>query len=89
MKIAAYTTTALFYEGYAAILTIMDVLEIKIGPQCKQYVDTYDAEYIKRQERASLSGTKEARAARIMNQIHEQEFFEESEGFLYGLRISD
>ena len=69
----------------------MDVLEKKIWPQCKQYytTDSYDAEDMKRPERASLSGTEEARAAHIMNQIQEQEFFEESEGLLYDPRIAD
>ena len=67
----------------------MDGREIKIGPQCKQYADSYDAEHIKRQERASLSGAKEALAARIMKQILKQEFIKESKGFLYGPRIAD
>ena len=67
----------------------MDVLEIKIGPQCKPYADSYDAEHINRQERASLRGAKEARAARIMNQIQEQQFFQEPEGSLYSPRIAD
>ena len=40
-------STALFNERYAAILKIMDVLKMKIGPQCKQYADSYDAERIK------------------------------------------
>ena len=31
--------TALFNEGYATILKIMDCLEIKIGPQSQQYAD--------------------------------------------------
>ena len=39
VKIADYIATALFNERYAVILKIMDVLEIKIGPQCKQYAD--------------------------------------------------
>ena len=89
VKIAAYIANALFNEGYAAILKTMDVLEIKMGPQCKQYADSYDTEHIRRQERASLNGAKEVRVARIINQIQEQEFYEESEGFLYGPRIAD
>ena len=67
----------------------MDVLEIKIGPQCKQYADSYDTERIKCQEQVSLSKIKEARTARRMNQIREQEFREEFEGFLNGPRIAD
>ena len=67
----------------------MDVLEIKIELQFEQYVDSYNAERIKRQEQASLSTIKEASAARTINQIQEQEFFEESAGFLYRPRIAD
>ena len=93
MKLAAYIATALFNEGNAAIVRIIDVLEIKIEPQCKQYADLYNTERIKRQERASLSSIKEACAACRMNQIQEQQFFKESESesecFLYGTRIAD
>ena len=71
MKIAAYILNVLFNEVYAAILKIMDVLEIKIELQCKQYADWYDAEHIKCQKGASLSSVKKVRAARIMNQIQE------------------
>ena len=69
-----------------AILKIMDDSQMKIRPQCKQYADSYYAEH--KAPGASLSGAKEARAARIMNQIQDQEFFKESEGFLYGPRIT-
>ena len=89
VKIAAYIANALFNKGYAAILKIMDSLEIKTGPQCKQHADSYDAEHIPRQEWASLSGAKEAPAARTINQIQEQEFTEESEDFLCGRRIEN
>ena len=87
VKIVAHRATALFNNGYAAILKCIDFPLIKIGPQCNQYPDTYDAEHVKRQER--FSSTKEARAARIMNQIQEQEFLDDLEGFLYDLRIAD
>ena len=89
VKIATYITTAIFKAGYGAILKIILKIEIKIGSQCKQYVDSYDVKRMKRQERASLSGTTEARVARRMNQIQEQEFFEKSEGFLYGSTIAN
>ena len=38
-----YIATALFNEGYAVILKIMDVREVKIGSQCKQNAHSYDA----------------------------------------------
>ena len=71
---------------YPVILKIIDVLEIKIVPECKQYADSFDAERIKRQERVSLSSNKKAR---IMNPIQEKKFFEASEGFLYGPKNAD
>ena len=89
IKSAAPKGNALFNEGYAAIFKVMKGLKIKIGPQCKQYADSYDAELIKYQERASLNDAKEPRVVRIINQIQVQEFFEESERFLYGPRIVD
>ena len=54
VKIAVYIATrvTLFNEGYVDILKVMVVLGIKMGPQYKQYADSYSADRIKRQERA-------------------------------------
>ena len=54
-----------------------------------KYAHSYDAEQIKGRQRASLSGAKEARAARVLNETWKRKCLEESEGFLYGPRIAD
>jgi len=71
-----------FNEGYYAILKIMEMLDINISQQCKLFADTYDAERITRQERRSLSSTREVRLARRQKQIELNEFYEK--GLLCG-----
>ena len=75
MKVAAYIANALFSEGYAAIFIVESWMVLR----CRAH---------KAPGAISLSGAEEARATRTMNQIQEQEFFEESEGFLYDPKIS-
>lgn len=67
----------------------MNVLNINIGQQCKFFADTYDAQRITRQERRRQSSTKEARISRRMHQMEQNEFFEATEGLLYGPGIAD
>ncbi|XP_015434570.1 PREDICTED: uncharacterized protein LOC107190295 [Dufourea novaeangliae] len=89
VEIAAYIATGVFNEGYFAILKIMDVLEIRIGLHCNQYADTYDAARVKRQDRRSFSSSKEARTAQREARSSQQQFYEETEGLLYGADIAD
>ncbi|XP_043264205.1 uncharacterized protein LOC122404334 [Colletes gigas] len=89
IEIASYIAAGIFNEGYAAILHIMETLEITIGPRCKLYADTYNAKRTKRQKRRSLWSSKEARMARRQLQIEQNELFEEAEGLLYGPGIAD
>ncbi|XP_071579129.1 uncharacterized protein [Temnothorax nylanderi] len=89
IEIAAYITAGIFNEGYFAVLKIMEILQIKIGPQCKLFADNYKVERTKRQERRSFSSSREARLARKQRQIEQNELFEEAEGILYGPGIAD
>lgn len=89
IEIAAFLAAGIFNEGYYAVLKIMEMLNIKIGQQCKLCADTHDATRVTRQERRSLSSTKEARMARRQEQIEQNEFYEEAEGLLYGPGIAD
>ena len=89
VEIAAFIATGVFNEGYYAILKIMQTLEINIGDHCKLFAENYDAQRIRRQERRSLSSSKEARTAHRLRQIQENEFNEEAEGLLYGPGIAD
>ncbi|XP_071582033.1 uncharacterized protein [Temnothorax nylanderi] len=89
IEITAIIASGVFNESYYAILKLMELLDIKIGQQCKFFADTYDAEQVTRQERRSLSSTKEARIARRQEQIELNEFYEEAEDLLYGPGIAD
>jgi len=89
IEIAAFIAAGIFNEGYSTILQTTMLLEINIGQQCKIFADKYDEERVTRQERRRLSSTKEARIARRINQIEQNEFYEEAEGLLYGPDIAD
>jgi len=89
IEIAAFIAAGIFNEGYSTILQTMMLLEINIGQQCKIFADKYDEERVTRQERRRLSSTKEARIARRLHEIQQNEFYEEAEGLLYGPGIAD
>ena len=89
VQIATYIAAGLFNEGYAAILSMMQLLEINIGQQCKVFADNYDAQRVMREERRGQSRTKEARAARRLELIEQNQFYEEAEGLLYGPGIAN
>ncbi|KZC13116.1 hypothetical protein WN55_05539, partial [Dufourea novaeangliae] len=83
IEIAAFIAASVVNEGYCAILKMMNILQIKIGHECKSFADKYNAARVNRQERRSPSSSKEARSARREQQLEQQQFFEEAEGFLY------
>lgn len=89
IEIAAFIATGVFNEGYSSILQIMNSIDIVIGQQCKIFADQYDAQRIRRQERRSASSTKETRSTHREQNAALQEFFEETEGLLYGPGIAD
>ncbi|EFN84038.1 hypothetical protein EAI_13897 [Harpegnathos saltator] len=61
-------------------------MDITIGQQCKLCPDIHDVE---RQERCSLSSTKEARTARRKQQMKQQQFYEKAEASCKKLRCID
>ncbi|KZC06783.1 PREDICTED: uncharacterized protein LOC107195087 [Dufourea novaeangliae] len=87
IEIATFIAASIFNEGYCAILKMMNILEIKIGHECKYFPDKYNAARVHRQERLSRSSSKEARSARREEQLEQQQFLEE--GLLYGPVIAD
>ena len=89
IEILAYIAAGVFNEGYTSILRIMNTLGIIVGTQAKAFTDTTDEARITRQNRMSLSETKEARIARKQLQIENNQLFEEAEGLLYGPGIAD
>ncbi|XP_074111938.1 uncharacterized protein LOC141535740 [Cotesia typhae] len=89
VEISAYIAAGIFNEGYTSILRIMNLLNLNIGTYAKIFADSTDEERITRQNRKSLSETKEARSARRQHQIDENQLFEEAEGLLYGPGIAN
>jgi len=89
VEIAAYLAAGIFNEGHSFILRIMSKMDLIIGKQSKTYADDNDERRIVRQERRSLSQTKEARTARRNQLLIENELYEKAEGLLYGPGIAD
>ncbi|XP_066590498.1 uncharacterized protein [Prorops nasuta] len=89
VEIAAYMAAGMFNEGYSAVLHTMQLLNLKIGQQCKMFTDNVDIQRIERERRRSSLSSKEARTARRLEQLQQNEFHEEAEGLLYGAGIAD
>jgi len=67
----------------------MQDMNIIIGQQAKSFTDAYDEHRVERQERRSLTSTKEARTARKEEQTAQLQEFQEEESPLYGPGIAD
>lgn len=89
IEIAAYIAACVFNEDYNSVLKIMNILEIKIGQQCRMFAEMYNEKRINRQERRSLTATKEARSAHKQEKLEQNELYEETEGLLYAPGIAD
>ncbi|XP_018316253.1 uncharacterized protein [Mycetomoellerius zeteki] len=89
IEIAANLAAGIFNEGYSAVLITMQMLNINIGQQCKMFADTVDAQRISRANKRETESSKEARTARRLEQMQQDEFYEEEEGNLYGAGIAD
>lgn len=89
VEISAYIAAGIFNEGYTSVLKIMNLLNLTIGTYAKVFAHNSDEERITRQNRKSLSETKDARTARRQHQMEENQLFEEAEGLLYGPGIAD
>lgn len=89
VEIAAYMATGIFNEGYSAVLETMQLLNMIIGQQCKNFSQSADAVRVTRENRRTSISSKEARTARRMEALGQNEFFEEEEGILYGPGIAD
>ncbi|XP_066590166.1 uncharacterized protein [Prorops nasuta] len=89
VEIAAYMAARMFNEGYSAVLHTMQLLNLKIGQQCKMFADNVDIQRIERERRRSSLSSKETRTVRRLEQLQQNEFHEEAEGLLYGAGIAD
>ncbi|KAI4493047.1 hypothetical protein M0802_009695 [Mischocyttarus mexicanus] len=79
----------MFNEGYSAALKTMQLLNLKIGQQCDNFAKGVDKERVTRQNRRDSLSSKEAKTAHRLEHQDENQFFEESEGQLYGPGIAD
>ncbi|KYN00045.1 hypothetical protein ALC62_09190 [Cyphomyrmex costatus] len=89
VNIAAFISASIFNEGYNAILMMMNELQIVIGQQANNFANSYDEKRVTRQDRRSMQSSKNARTARRMEQMAQNEFYEEAEGLLYAPGIAD
>ena len=89
VEIAAYIARGMFNEGYSATLKTMQLLDLKIGQQCNNFSERADKERVTRENRRASFSSKEARTARRLEHLGEYQFFEESEGQLFGPGIAD
>ena len=89
VEIAAYKAAGMLNKKYSAVLRIMKTLEITIDQQWKFHADAYDNARFTRQGRRRFCRTKEARTTRRLQQIGQNEFFEETEAQLYEHEIVD
>ena len=89
VKIAFYLAAGMFNAGYSAISTTMQQLSLKIGQQCNMFADNFDKQRIERENRRASLSSKEARTARRLEQLHQNEYYEEAEGLLYGAGIAE
>ena len=88
VEIVSYLAAGMFNEGYSAILTTMQQLQLKIGQQYKMFAVNVDKQRIERENRRASLSSKEARTARRLEQLHQNEYYEETEGLLYGAEIA-
>lgn len=89
VEIAAYLAAGIFNDGFSFALQTMQDMDIKIGQQAKSFADAYDEHRVQRQERRSLTSTKEVRTARKEEKTAQLQEFQEEEDPLYGPGIAD
>lgn len=86
---AVYLATLCFNDGFAAIMKVMEQLDIIIGLNCYNFCCEADAERIKQSERSLTKEAKEARRGSTSARKDEDEHNLNLEGQLYGAGIAD
>ena len=64
VDIATFLATGIFNEGYTSVLTTMELLDLRIGQQCKAFVDQADKQRVERVDQRYSTSTKEARSVK-------------------------
>lgn len=89
IEMSSCIAAGLFNEGYSSILQIMNNSDVIVGRQSKSFADKMDEQRVTRENRRSSLATKEARQARQQQLTEKNEFYEATEGPLYGAGIAD
>lgn len=89
VDIASYCAASIFNEGYSSILKMMDVMNIKIGPNAFNLCNTVDERRISQANERSFDASKEGRIERRTARSALEEDFLEEEGVLYEAGMGD
>ena len=77
------------YRIIELVSVFLAISDLKIGQQCNNFVERANKERVTRENRRASFSSKEARTARRLEHLGENQFFEESEGQPYGPGIAD
>lgn len=89
VEIATHLAACIFNEGFATILKVMEIMEIKIGRTALIYAEKRDDKRVRTADRRSSEIFKRARKSRREEISQEIEQMDEAEGVLYGPGIAD
>jgi len=73
VDIANYLTVCIFDKSFYPILQIMSIMGINIGQRVKMFADSRDEERVQRSEYQTSYASKEARNARKLDDVLEQQ----------------
>ena len=82
-ELANFLAVSIFNDGFYAILKMLQVMDVIIGPIAKEYAMERDDRRINQAELRQKPSSKEVRPARRKALASQQALFEE-EGLLYG-----
>ena len=89
IELASFLAVSIFNDGFYAILKMLQVMDVILGPIAKEYAMERDDRQINQAELHHKASSKEGRTARKKALAFQQALFEEEEGPLYGPDIAD
>ena len=89
IELAYFLAVSKLNVGFYAILKILKVMDVIIGPIAKEYAIERDDRRMKQAELRHTAFSKEGRTARRKSLASQQVLFEKEEGPLYGPGIAD
>ena len=89
IELPNFLAVSIFNDGFYAILKMLQVMDVIIGPIGEEYAMERDDRRIDQAELRHKASSKEGRTARRKALASQQALFEEEEGPLYGPGIAD